>query len=84
MQSMILLSISLNRCPEFKGIETQGFALYQPRVRLNRCPEFKGIETLTDAAFGETEVLNRCPEFKGIETYFVRIPQRGIVIESMP
>ena len=35
----------LNRCPEFKGIETACLMVAWVAVILNRCPEFKGIET---------------------------------------
>ena len=35
----------LNRCPEFKGIETMTAVADFAVTSLNRCPEFKGIET---------------------------------------
>ena len=37
--------VILNRCPEFKGIETTKAFKYAKGLPLNRCPEFKGIET---------------------------------------
>ena len=37
--------LPLNRCPEFKGIETANCARNSCGKLLNRCPEFKGIET---------------------------------------
>ena len=59
----------LNRCPDFKGIETfLTWFILLANALLNRCPDFKGIETELKL-FVEFEVkLNRCPDFKGIET----------------
>ena len=77
------MRLILNRCPEFKGIETGSAAMQPALLSLNRCPEFKGIETYCIAVIVMLPALNRCPEFKGIETGYDWPPEwRGI--ESMP
>ena len=76
--------LRLNRCPEFKGIETAAMAIETAAVVLNRCPEFKGIETVMRLSGYTSMTLNRCPEFKGIETCNPTFSALAGMIESMP
>ena len=74
----------LNRCPDFKGIETHVAGEMLAAEPLNRCPDFKGIETRPCGAPASRLLLNRCPDFKGIETSSGIRHRLPMHVEPMP
>ena len=62
-----LLNSLLNRCPEFKGIETLGLCGLTLAANWIDALNSKGLRPWRGSG-GHWSKLNRCPEFKGIET----------------